>query len=108
VGRGVKIRLTSYIFARVPMFGYKGAIDGLPLVPGRDFLEAPDQPSLATLCVRHVDDFDLLDRLQRSAFAACDGKFAWADRGPNIVGALLGDGGGRRGASGSVGDRFAA
>ncbi|MCC2975151.1 glycosyltransferase [Sphingomonas sp. PL-96] len=85
VGRGVKVRLTSYIFSRLPMAGIAGAIDGLPLRPGIDFVEAPDLASLTQTCIRLVHDVDRLNRLQENAFAACDGRFDWRTRGADIV-----------------------
>lgn len=88
VGRGVKIRLASYIFARVPMAAYKGAIDGLPIVAHRHFAEAPSLSLLADLCVRMIDDFEWLNRLQQSAFAACEHELDWPARGQAIVAAL--------------------
>jgi polysaccharide biosynthesis protein PslH len=88
VGRGVKVRLTSYIFSRVPMAGVVGAIDGLPLVPERDFAEAPDLASLAQLCIRLARDVDRLNTLQENAFRACDGRFDWRSRGADLVEAV--------------------
>lgn len=88
VGRGVKVRLPSYIFNRVPMAGVAGAIDGLPLAPGRDFAEAPDLAGLVGLCIEMVDDLPRLNALQNHAFAACDGLFDWASRGRDIVEAI--------------------
>lgn len=88
VGRGVKIRLASYIFARVPMAAYKGAIDGLPIVPHRHFVEAPSLPMLASLCAKMIDDFDWLNRLQQNAYAACEHEFDWPMRGQALVTAL--------------------
>jgi glycosyltransferase involved in cell wall biosynthesis len=88
VGRGVKIRLASYIFARVPMAAYKGAIDGLPIVAHRHFAEAPGLPQLVDLCARMIDDFDWLNRLQHGAFAACEQTLDWPTRGRALVAAL--------------------
>ncbi|MFZ3485067.1 hypothetical protein [Sphingomonas sp. 3-13AW] len=88
VGRGVKVRLTSYIFSRLPMAGITGAIDGLPLLPGRDYAEAPDHRALTQLCIDLVHDVDRLNRLQENAFAACDGRFDWRTRGADIVEAI--------------------
>jgi glycosyltransferase involved in cell wall biosynthesis len=88
VGRGVKVRLTSYIFSRLPMAGIAGAIDGLPLLAGRDFVEAPDLRSLTELCIGLVHDLDRLNRLQENAFSACDGRFDWRTRGADIVEAI--------------------
>lgn len=88
VGRGVKVRLTSYIFSRVPLAGVAGAIDGLPLTAGRDYVEVPDLPALATLCIDLIDDLDRLNALQEHAFAACDGRFDWPTRGVDIVEAV--------------------
>lgn len=88
VGRGVKIRLASYIFARVPMAGYRGAIDGLPIRAPHDFIEAPSLRALAEQVVAAIDDFDRLNRLQNNAFAACTGALDWPAKGVAIVSAL--------------------
>ena len=88
VGRGIKVRLTSYIFARVPMAGYMGAIDGLPIHAPHDFAEARSLPALADLCIALVDDLPRLNRLQANAYAACEHGFDWATRGQRIVAAL--------------------
>lgn len=88
VGRGVKVRLTSYIFARLPMAAFKGAIDGLPLHTHRDFAEAPSLRALTELCMTMIDDFDWLNRLQSNAYAACEHGFDWPARGQAIVAAL--------------------
>ncbi len=88
VGRGVKVRLASYIFSRLPMAGIAGAIDGLPLRAGRDYVEAPDLPALAETCIRLARDVEQLNRLQESAFRACDGRFDWRTRGADIVEAI--------------------
>ena len=85
VGRGVKLRLLDLVFARVPLAGLDGAIDGLPLAADRDFAEAPTLPELARLAVALVDDLSRLNAFQESAFAACDGAFDWRDRGRAIV-----------------------
>jgi len=88
VGRGVKVRLASYIFARVPMAGYRGAIDGLPIHPNHDFVEAMTLRGLVESCLVLVDDFERLNRLQNNAFAACEHGFDWATRGQAIVEAI--------------------
>jgi glycosyltransferase involved in cell wall biosynthesis len=89
VGRGVKVRLPSYIFARLPMLGLQGAIDGIPVTPGLDFLDAPDPAALAELCVRVIDDIPTLNRLQNAAYAVCDRWFDWETRGIGIRDALV-------------------
>jgi len=88
VGRGVKLRLLSLIFARVPLVGLEGAIDGLPLKAGRDYLEAASLEDLVEAVTRNIDRTDTLDALQASAFDACAGKYDWADRSRGILGAL--------------------
>lgn len=88
VGRGVKLRLTSYVFARVPMAGITGAIDGLPLRPRLDYAEAPTLEALASLCLKLVRDVDTLNVFQENAFKACDGRFDWATRGADLVEAI--------------------
>lgn len=88
VGRGVKVRLASYIFSRVPMAGIAGAIDGLPIEAGHDFVEASDPATLTALCIALVQDLERLNTLQNNAFAACDGRFDWRTRGADIVEAI--------------------
>ncbi|MGU3316913.1 hypothetical protein ACLBWH_15310 [Sphingomonas sp. M6A6_1c] len=88
VGRGVKVRLASYIFSRLPMAGITGAIDGLPLQAGQDYLEAPNMAALTQLCIEIVADPDRLNGLQNNAFLACDGRFDWRTRGADMVEAV--------------------
>jgi len=88
LGRGVKLRLLDLIFARVPLFGLQGAISGLPITAGDAFLEAPTLDALTDLIVARIDDLDALNGMQESAFAACDGRFEWAERGSGIVAAF--------------------
>lgn len=91
VGRGVKVRLPSYIFSRVPLAGLAGAIDGLPIVAGRDFVEAEGMEALVSLCIALIDDLPALNRLQDNAYAACADRFDWAERGAALVAAVIGE-----------------
>ena len=51
-------------------------------------LPPPSLSLLADLCVRMIDDFEWLNRLQQSAFAACEHELDWPARGRAIVTAL--------------------
>lgn len=91
VGGGFKLRLVTLVFHRMPMFGLEGAISGLPVASGAGYLEYPTLPKLAEGIADNIDDLEELNRLQNTAFAACDGRFSWAERGESFVRALVAD-----------------
>lgn len=88
LGGGFKVRLLTYVFNRVPMFGMKGAISGLGVHAPTAFAEFGDLATLARGVCDRIDDFDYLNSLQDHAFYGCKGLFDWADRGMRFVQAL--------------------
>jgi glycosyltransferase involved in cell wall biosynthesis len=89
VGGGFKVRLLTYVFNRVPMFGLAGSISGLPTRAGAGFAEYADMEELAKAVCDQIDDFDRLNRLQDQAYRDCVGRFSWPERGGALLGALL-------------------
>ena len=88
VGGGFKVRLLTYVFKRVPMFGLKGAVSGLGLEPGVGFFEVDSLTGLAQEVVRRIDDLDFLNHMQEAAYSGCLGRFEWEDRGAMFAEAL--------------------
>lgn len=87
-GGGFKHKVLSYAFCRVPVAALEGSVAGMPLTDGESILYAPDMDALAETCLAALDDFDLLNRLQNSAFSAVEHAFDWADRGRILVDAI--------------------
>jgi glycosyltransferase involved in cell wall biosynthesis len=87
-GGGFKLKSLDYIFNRVPVFAIRGGIAGLPLTPGADYLSFASMRELAQGVVANIDNFELLNRLQRAAYAKCGTRFDWADRGRTLRDAI--------------------
>lgn len=94
-GGGFKLKSLDYVLSRVPMAVLEGSVAGLPVAPGVDYLQFPDNASLAEGIVSAVDDLALLNRLQDAAYRRCAPTFDWAARGAQLVDALAGIGGRR-------------
>ena len=90
LGGGFKLKSLDYVFNRVPMAVLAGSADGLPLVPGRDYLAAPAVTDLAVDAVAALDDLEYLNRLHERAFVACRSAFDWSDRGESLHAAVAG------------------
>jgi hypothetical protein len=88
LGGGFKLKVLDFVHRRVPIVAIEGSIDGVPLTHPSELLTFPDASALACGVVDVVDDFDRLNRLQRAAFARCDGSFDWAERGVRLAAAL--------------------
>jgi glycosyltransferase involved in cell wall biosynthesis len=79
VGSGFKHKYLSYIFNALPLATIGSQVRDLPVVPGEDVLTAATPLDLANTVATAVDDLDLLNRLQRSALAKCNGLFDWSE-----------------------------
>lgn len=88
MGGGFKMKTLDYVFHRVPLAVLQGSIAGLPIAPGDDHLQAPDERALGRAIVEHVDDLDALNRWQERAFERCAGAFDWDERGRRLHDAL--------------------
>jgi glycosyltransferase involved in cell wall biosynthesis len=87
-GGGFKLKTLDYIFNRVPIAATKGGIAGLPLTPTVDYLAFDSMRELAHGIVAAIDDIELLNSLQRSAYDKCDAGFDWSDRGRTLSNAM--------------------
>jgi glycosyltransferase involved in cell wall biosynthesis len=87
-GGGFKHKALSYAFCRVPVAAIEGSVAGMPLKADESIVYAPDMNALADTCLAALDDFDLLNRLQDSAFRAVKTSFDWSDRGCILADAI--------------------
>jgi glycosyltransferase involved in cell wall biosynthesis len=88
LGGGFKTKLPELVFNRVPIAAHWNALGGIPLGAGKSVLAYPDYASLAHGVVSAIDDFDRLNRLQESAYAACAALFDWDTRGRALLSAI--------------------
>jgi len=87
---GFKLKSLDYIFNRLPIFGIEGSVPGVPLENGKSFLLYPDHAALTAGIIQAVDDYDLLNRLQDTAYDACRDRFCWNTIGLSLLGAIHG------------------
>lgn len=80
-GGGFKLKALDYIFNRVPIAAIRGSIAGLPLTAGRDYLSFESMQELACGVAAAIDDLERLNSMQRAAYAKCENRFDWGDRG---------------------------
>jgi hypothetical protein len=85
IGGGFKLRALTHAFHRVPMLATKSALAGAGFRPDIDYREAQSVDDLARLLHAMVDDFDLLNRLQESAYDHCRTGFSWDSRGAALA-----------------------
>jgi glycosyltransferase involved in cell wall biosynthesis len=88
-GGGFKLKTLDYIFNRIPIAALNGSTAGLPLMPGLHYLSFPSIPELAQGVAVAIDNFELLNNLQETAYAECRARFDWADRGRALADAML-------------------
>jgi glycosyltransferase involved in cell wall biosynthesis len=72
---GFKLKGLDYVFNRVPILGIAGSVPGMPLRPGENILLFPDHRRLVAGVLDVIDDLDLLNRMQKSAYDACREQF---------------------------------
>jgi len=87
-GGGFKLKSLDYIFNRVPIAAIKGAVAGLPLTPGLDYLLFESMPELAQGVALVIDNFERLNGLREAAYAKCSTSFDWAERGQSLRDAI--------------------
>jgi len=75
VGGGLKLKVLDYAFHGLPIAALSGSINGTPLVDRESALFADGHAELAQVVLSSIDDFRLLNRLQRAAYAACAAMF---------------------------------
>jgi glycosyltransferase involved in cell wall biosynthesis len=79
VGSGFKHKYLSYIFNALPLATIGSQMRDLPVAPGEDVLTADTPLALANTVAAAIDDLGLLNRLQTSALAKCNGLFDWSE-----------------------------
>lgn len=87
-GGGFKLKTLEYIFHGLPLAGLKHAVEELPLGSPENVLLKPDTHSLLEAIGGTIDDFDFLNRMQRSSLEICREAFRWEDRGRRLHEAL--------------------
>lgn len=85
VGGGFKLRALTFAFHRVPMLAVAGALSGMGLTAGRDYLEFPDLPSLVRTLPDTLRDTKRLNTVQEAAFETCRRKNDWQDRAADLL-----------------------
>jgi glycosyltransferase involved in cell wall biosynthesis len=88
-GGGFKLKTLDYIFNRIPIAALNGSTAGLPLTQGLHYLSFPSIPELAQGVAVAIDNIELLNNLQETAYAECRARFDWADRGRALYNAML-------------------
>jgi polysaccharide biosynthesis protein PslH len=88
IGGGFKLKVLDYVFNRVPVLSLVGSVAGTPLVAGESILEFADLSRLVDGVISTIDDLARLNAVQAAAFDACEGRFAWADRGRALAEAV--------------------
>ena len=81
IGGGFKMRALTHVFLRVPMFALDVAVAGMDLRPGLDYVEAKNLDQLAQIAHSSLDDLNLLNRIQNTAYERCQNSFSWNERG---------------------------
>ncbi|MEX2643362.1 MAG: glycosyltransferase family 4 protein [Acetobacterales bacterium] len=84
-GGGFKLKLLDYVFHRLPIVAIDGSLSGVPLRHGDSVLTYRTFDDLARGVVDSIDNVDLLNRLQDTAFERCDGRFDWRRRGELFI-----------------------
>jgi glycosyltransferase involved in cell wall biosynthesis len=87
-GGGFKHKVLYYVFHRVPVAALDGSIAGVPLEGDKSLINAPTVEDLATRVIAALDDVEMLQRLQVTAFDRCAGRFDWSTRGADLMAAL--------------------
>lgn len=88
LGGGFKLKALDYVFNRLPIAALAHSIEGMPLKDRESVLSFPDFRGLVNGILRSIDDLDMLNRLQESAYVACAGRFEWASRGKTLAEAV--------------------
>lgn len=88
LGGGFKLKVLDYVFNRLPVAALDGSVAGTPLTPDDSMLSFANHRPLAEGVVKALDDLDLLNRLQTSAYQACARRFDWSDRGRQLAASI--------------------
>jgi glycosyltransferase involved in cell wall biosynthesis len=87
-GGGFKLKVLEYVFNRLPILALEGSIAGMPLQHNESVILCRDHQALAQGVMSAMDDLDLLNRMQNSAYKACCNHFDWASRGEILAAAM--------------------
>lgn len=88
LGGGFKLKVLDYVFNRLPIAALEGSVAGTPLTSDDSMLTFSDHRPLARGVLAALDNLDLLNRLQSSAYRACAERFNWSDRGERLAAAM--------------------
>lgn len=84
MGGGFKLKFLDYFFARLPVATLTQAAAGLPDSLRAQTLVGTDLPQLIQLMIVHMDELELLNRMQRRAALLAAELFRWQDRGRQL------------------------
>jgi polysaccharide biosynthesis protein PslH len=87
-GGGFKHKTLFYVFNRVAVAGIVEALAGSTLEPDAHYIAARDIPTLVRRISDAIDDIPKLSTMIDRAFAHCDDKFNWPDRGTALLDAI--------------------
>jgi polysaccharide biosynthesis protein PslH len=79
-GGGFKVRALNHIFMRTPMLAVRGALSGMTLRDGVDFICADTLVEVLDMIPNVIEDIDRLNAVQNTAYEYCEYKFDWNDR----------------------------
>jgi len=85
IGGGFKIRVLSHVFLRMPILGLHSAMAGTGLRSGEHFVGVDTLDELAERLPTLMDDVETLDAMQNAAYAYCEARYDWADRGATLA-----------------------
>lgn len=85
LGSGFKLKILDYIFARVPIVAYVHAMAGSDLRPDADFLTVETIQDAMQRIQGMIDDFAVLNQLQKSAFDQASDLFDWDARRDSLL-----------------------
>ncbi|MEC5126435.1 glycosyltransferase [Verrucomicrobiales bacterium BCK34] len=83
-GGGFKLKTLEYIFHGLPLAGLDHAVEGLPLSSPENVLLTADTGSLISAIIEKIDDYEALNRMQKSSLEICESSFRWEDRGRKL------------------------
>jgi polysaccharide biosynthesis protein PslH len=88
IGGGFKLKFLDYIFNGLPIATIRSQARGLPLDLDSDLIADDDLEQLVDRIVSTIGDVSILNGMRERAFAACEDKFDWRDRGLSLFAAI--------------------
>ena len=89
IGGGFKLKFLDFAFGRVPVATLDGVTAGLPMELRDALVCRPTLKALVQAIVEVVDDDVRLNAMRDAAFEAAQRRFDWADRGRELMSAVV-------------------